>query len=59
MSTEKFTIMQDPCNPLNWGIVWEDSGTQGGFTSKDAARVDALSQGGFEITSDEASTWEW
>lgn len=59
MNSEKFAILQDPNNSTNWGIIWETSGTQGGFTSEEAARKDALKQGGIEASADEATGWEW
>ena len=57
--TEKYAIKQDPGNPDNWGIVWEWSGTQGGFASEDAARANADKQGGEPASSDEAQVWGW
>jgi hypothetical protein len=59
MKTEKFAIRQDPSIASNWGIVWETSGTEGGYTCEDAARKGALQQGGIEAATDEAQTWEW
>ena len=59
INSEKFTILKDPNNSTNWGIIWETSGTQGGFTSEAAARKDALKQDGIEATADEATGWEW
>jgi hypothetical protein len=59
MTSEKFAIVQDPSNSTNWGIVWETSGTQGGFNSEEAARKDALKQDGIEASADEATGWEW
>jgi len=50
MKTEKFAIRQDPSIETNWGIVWETSGTEGGYTSEDAARKSALQQSGIEAT---------
>ena len=57
-TTEKFAIRQDPSNPGNWGIVWETSGTEGGFTSEAAARKAAIQQNGTEAGT-ESATWEW
>ena len=60
--TEKFCIkVKEYPNtyPENWGIVWETSGTEGGFTSEEAARKAARAQGGKEIASDESQTWSW
>lgn len=59
IQAEKFAIMQDPNNPTNWGIVWEQSGTEGGFTSESAARASARDQSGVEVDADESMTWEW
>ena len=56
---EKFTVKQDPSTPGNWGIVWENSGTEGGFASEDAARKAALAQNGLEAEAGESATWEW
>lgn len=62
-TTEKYTVRQDPSNPQNWGIIWEESGTEGGFTSEAAARAAAERQSGAEAEAeaeaDEAQTWEW
>ena len=57
--TEKFAVRQDPSIPLNWGIVWEKSGTEGGFTSEAAARQSAVDQNGAEAEASESQTWEW
>jgi hypothetical protein len=56
---EKFAVKQDPSNSSNWGIIWETGGTEGGFTSEDAARRAAVGQGGAEADPDESATWEW
>lgn len=56
---EQFAIKQDPSNPRNFGIVWEQSGTEGGFTSEAAARKSALAQGGLEAAAEESQTWDW
>lgn len=56
---EKFAIKQDPNNKNNFGIVWETSGTEAGFTSEPAARKSALAQNGTEAEADESQTWEW
>lgn len=59
MKREKFAIKQDPSIETNWGIVWEHSGTEGGYTSESAARKSAVSQGGVEAKTDETKTWQW
>ena len=59
MNTEKFAIKQDPENSTNWGIIWEKNGTEGGYTSEDAARKSALNQNGIEAEAQEAQAWEW
>ena len=57
--TEKYVIMQDPNTPGNWGIVWDTSGTEGGFRSQDAARKAAIKQDGSEVDAGESCTWSW
>lgn len=59
MKTEKFAIKQDPSNGINFAIVWEVSGTEGGFTSESAARKSALAQNGTEVDASESQTWDW
>lgn len=59
MNTEKFAIKQDPSNSSNWGIIWETSGTEGGYTSEAAARKSALAQNGTEVEASESQTWDW
>jgi len=56
--SELFAIREDPSIPGNWGIVWEHSGTQGGFYTEAFARADAIRQGGTE-GGEETYTWEW
>ena len=58
-TTEKFAIRQDKSNPTNWGIIWENSGTEGGYTSEAAARKSALAQSGTEADRSESQTWNW
>jgi hypothetical protein len=58
-TTEKFAIRQDPSNSTNWGILWENSGTEGGYTSEAVARKSALAQSGTEADQFESQTWEW
>ncbi len=58
-TAEKFAIRQDPGNSTNWGILWENSGTEGGYTSEVSARKSALDQNGTEAESDESKTWNW
>ena len=58
-TTEKFAIRQDPSNSSNWGIIWETSGTEGGYTSEDAARKSALKQNGTEAATEETKIWNW
>ena len=57
--TEKFAVRQDPSDTKNWGIIWEYSGTEGGFTSENAARTAAIKQSGSEVDSEESKTWHW
>ena len=58
-TTEKFAIRQDQSISTNWGIIWENSGTEGGYTSEAAARKSALAQNGIEAAADESKTWDW
>lgn len=58
-TTEKFAIRQDPSNSTNWGIIWENSGTEGGYTSEEGARKSALKQNGTEAETEETKTWNW
>ena len=57
--SEKFAIKQDPSHSDNFGIVWEKSGTEGGFLSEEEARRSALRQGGKEVHWRESQTWNW
>ena len=56
---ETFAIQQDPSNPENYGILWETSGTEGGYTSAHEARKSAVAQGGKEASDTDAQTWSW
>jgi hypothetical protein len=58
-TTEKFAIRQDPSDSTNWGIIWENNGTEGGFTSEAAARKSAVAQNGTEAEASESQTWDW
>lgn len=56
---EKFAIRQDPNIPNNWGILWDNHGVEGGFTSEEAARSSAIKQDGVEADPSESRTWDW
>ena len=59
MTTEKFAVRQDKNISTNWGIIWEQNGTEGGYASEGAARESALAQNGTEADVSESKTWNW
>jgi len=58
-TTDKFAIRQDPSDSSNWGIIWEQTGTEVGYTCEADARKSALDQNGTEADASESQTWDW
>jgi len=55
---ERFAVMEDPSNPINYGIKWESGEVEGGFTHPMTAKIFAIAQNGTEADASESQAWE-